>query len=136
MPVPGAFTGSVKQRESIFRTCYLPISWDTLQILRAPPLVLGGCVISGASVRRSLLFSSVHVHSYARVEDSVVLSNVDVGRNVVLRRAVVEKGCVLPPGVRIGVHPEEDRKWFDISPKGITLVVPEMIKALQDSRAA
>ena len=98
-------------------------------------LVSGGCVISGATVRRSLLFSSVHVHSYARVEDSVVLSNVDVGRNVVLRRAVVEKGCVLPPGVQIGVHPEEDRKWFDISPKGVTLVVPEALAAMLEARA-
>ena len=98
-------------------------------------LVSGGCVISGATVRRSLLFSSVHVHSYARVEDSVVLSNVDIGRNVVLRRAVVEKGCILPPGVQIGVHPEQDRKWFDISPKGVTLVVPEALAAMLEARA-
>ena len=85
-------------------------------------LVSGGCVISGATVRRSLLFSSVHAHSFAQVEDSVVLPNVDIGRNVVLRRCVVEKNCRLPPGLQIGVHPEQDRKYFDVSPKGVTLV--------------
>ena len=94
-------------------------------------LVSGGCVISGAMLRRSLLFSSVHVHSYAQVEDSVVLPNVDIGRNVVLKRAVVEKNCVLPPGLKVGVNPEEDRKRFDVSSKGIALVVPEMLAALK-----
>jgi len=97
-------------------------------------LVSGGCVISGATVRRSLLFSSVHVHSYARVEDSVVLPNVDIGRNVVLRRAVVEKGCRLPAGLQIGVDPVQDRKRFDVTAKGIVLVVPEMLEALQEEQ--
>ena len=98
-------------------------------------LVSGGCVISGATLRRSLLFSSVHVHSYAHVEDSVVLPNVDIGRNVVLKRAVVEKNCRLPPGLQVGVNAEQDRKRFDVSSKGITLVVPEMIAALKESGA-
>lgn len=96
-------------------------------------LVSGGCVISGATLRRSLLFSSVHVHSYAQVEDSVVLPNVDIGRNVVLRRAVVEKNCRLPPGLKVGVNPEEDRKRFDVSDKGVTLIVPEMLAALKQN---
>jgi len=97
-------------------------------------LVSGGCVISGATVRRSLLFSSVHVHSYARVEDSVVLPNVDIGRGAVLRRAVVEKNCRLPPGIQIGVDPVADRKRFDVSAKGVVLVVPEMLQALQEQQ--
>jgi glucose-1-phosphate adenylyltransferase len=93
-------------------------------------LVSGGCVISGATVRRSLLFSNVHVHSYAQVEDSVILPNVDIGRNVVLRRTVVEKNCRLPAGLQVGVDPALDRQRFDVSPKGITLVVPAMLAAL------
>ncbi|HXY22979.1 MAG TPA: glucose-1-phosphate adenylyltransferase [Burkholderiaceae bacterium] len=96
-------------------------------------LVSGGCVISGATLRRSLLFSSVHVHSYAMVEDSVVLPHVDIGRNVVLKRAVVEKNCRLPPGLQVGVDLEEDRKRFDVSSKGVTLIVPEMLAALKDN---
>jgi len=98
-------------------------------------LVSGGCVISGATLRRSLLFSSVHVHSFALVEDSVVLPNVDIGRNVLLKRAVVEKNCRLPPGLQIGVDPEQDRKHFDVSSKGVTLVVPEMLAALKENGA-
>lgn len=93
-------------------------------------LVSGGCVISGATVRRSLLFSSVHVHSYAQIEDSVILPNVEIGRNVVLKRTVVEKGCRLPSGLKVGVDPEFDRKHFDVTPNGIVLVVPEMLAAL------
>jgi glucose-1-phosphate adenylyltransferase len=96
-------------------------------------LVSGGCVISGATVRRSLLFSSVHVHSFARIEDSVILPNVEVARGVVLKRAIVEKNCQLPPGLQVGVDPEFDRKYFDVTPKGIILVVPEMLAALPES---
>jgi len=82
-----------------------------------------------------LLFSNVHVHSYAQVEDSVVLPNVDIGRNVVLKRAVVEKNCRIPAGLQIGVNPKLDRQRFDVSGKGITLVVPEMLAALKESDA-
>jgi glucose-1-phosphate adenylyltransferase len=99
-------------------------------------LVSGGCVISGATVRRSLLFSSVHVHSYARVEDSVILPSVDIGRGAVVRRAVIEKNCRLPPGLQVGVDAEADRRRFDVSPAGITLVVPEMLEALAEGRTA
>jgi len=56
-------------------------------------LVSGGCIISGATVRRSLLFSKVHVHSFSLIEDSVLLGNNDVGRDCVIRRAVIDKGC-------------------------------------------
>jgi len=104
--------------------------------LAVDSLVSGGCVISGATVRRSLLFSSVRVHSFATVEDSVVLPGVDIGRNVVLRRAVVEKNCRLPPGLQVGVDARQDRERFDVSPKGITLVVPQMLEALAQGRAA
>jgi glucose-1-phosphate adenylyltransferase len=90
-------------------------------------MVSGGCIISGARVQRSLLFSNVRVHSYAEVEDSVVLPNVEVGRNVVLRRTVVDKGCALPAGTRIGVDPAEDRRRFQVTPTGIVLVTPEML---------
>jgi len=90
-------------------------------------MVSGGCIVSGAMVRRSLLFSNVRVHSYATVEDSVILPGVDIGRNVVLRRAVVEKHCRLPEGLAVGVDPNEDRKRFHVTEQGVTLVVPEML---------
>jgi len=92
-------------------------------------LVSGGCIVSGAKVRRSLLFSRVRVHSYSSIEDSVVLGDVGIGRGSVVRRAVIDKHCQLPEGSRIGVDPEADRRRFHVSPNGITLVTSEMLGA-------
>jgi glucose-1-phosphate adenylyltransferase len=90
-------------------------------------LVSGGCIISGSKLKRSLLFSNVHVHSYCAIEDSVILPNVDVGRGVVLKRVVVDKDCRLPPGLSAGVDPDEDRRRFHVTPKGVTLITPQML---------
>ena len=90
-------------------------------------LVSGGCIISGSTVRRSLLFSNVRVHSYCLIEDSVVLGNVDVARNCVIRRAVIDKDCRLPDGMTIGVDVDADRKRFHVTDRGVTLVTPDML---------
>jgi glucose-1-phosphate adenylyltransferase len=90
-------------------------------------LVSGGCIVSGSSVRRSLLFTNVRVHSYAAIEDSVILPNVDVGRHCTIRRAVIDSYCRLPEGFTVGVDPEEDRRRFHITERGVALIVPEMI---------
>ena len=90
-------------------------------------LVSGGCIISGSYVRRSLLFSNVTVHSYSNVEDSVLLPNVKVARNVTLKRVVVDKNCVIPEGLTVGVNREEDAKRFFVSDNGITLITPDML---------
>jgi glucose-1-phosphate adenylyltransferase len=90
-------------------------------------LVSGGCIVSGSSVRRSLLFSNVHVHSYCNIEDSVVLPDVEVHRNVTLRKCVVDRYCVLPDGLEVGVDPVEDRQRFFVTDRGVTLITPEML---------
>ncbi|MBK9019012.1 MAG: glucose-1-phosphate adenylyltransferase [Sulfuritalea sp.] len=90
-------------------------------------LVSGGDIISGALVRHSLLFSRVHVHSYAQIEDSVILPDVDIGRHAKLRRVVMDKHCRVPEGMLIGYDAEADRKRFHVSDNGITLVTPEML---------
>jgi glucose-1-phosphate adenylyltransferase len=90
-------------------------------------LISGGCIISGASVKSSLLFSSVYVHSWASVANSVILPGVDVGRHAVLNRCVVDRHCKIPEGMVIGIDPVEDAKRFYVSPKGITLVTAEML---------
>ncbi|RFC40119.1 MAG: glucose-1-phosphate adenylyltransferase [Candidatus Nitrotoga sp. CP45] len=90
-------------------------------------LVSGGCIISGAYVRNSLLFSNVHIHSYSNVEDSVILPNVKVSRNVTLKRVVVDKNCVIPEGMTAGVNREEDARRFFVSDNGITLITPDML---------
>jgi glucose-1-phosphate adenylyltransferase len=90
-------------------------------------LVSGRCIISGSTVNRSLLFSGVHVHSYCTIEESVILPSVDVGRHVVLKRAVVDKHCRLPAGMSVGVDREQDRQRFHVTERGVTLVTPEML---------
>jgi glucose-1-phosphate adenylyltransferase len=90
-------------------------------------LVSGGCIISGSTVRRSLLFSNVRVHSYCEIDDSVLLGNVDVGRHCVIRRAVIDKDCRIVPGTQIGVDPAIDRLRFHVTERGVTLVTPDML---------
>ncbi len=90
-------------------------------------LVSGGDVISGSTVRRSLLFSNVRVNSYSTIDDSVILPDVEIGRNVVLRRCVIDKGAVIPEGAQIGVHAQADRQRFHVTARGVTLVTPEML---------
>ncbi len=90
-------------------------------------MVSGGCIISGAMVRHSLLFSNVTVHSFSTVEDAVVLPDVEIGRNCRLSKVVIDKGCIIPDDTVIGENPEEDAKKYHISPKGVVLVTPEML---------
>lgn len=90
-------------------------------------LVSGGCIISGSTVRRSLLFSNVRINAHCNIEDSVLLPNVDVCRDVTLKRVIVDKGCKIPDGLVVGVNPDEDRKRFHVSSNGVTLITPEML---------
>jgi glucose-1-phosphate adenylyltransferase len=90
-------------------------------------LISGGCIVSGALVRRSLLFSSVRVDSHATVEDSVILPAVTIGAGAIVKRAVVDKLCHIAEGARIGVDPDEDRRRFHVTDKGIILVTPESL---------
>ncbi len=90
-------------------------------------MLSGGCIVSGAKIRKSVLFSSVEVEAHTLIENSVVLPDVVVGENCTIKRAVIDEGCDIPAGTRIGVDPEEDAKRFYVSPQGVTLVVPEML---------
>ena len=97
-------------------------------------MVSGGCIISGAQVRHSLLFSNVKVNSFTTLEDAVILPEVDIGRHCRIKRVVIDKGCQIPEGtvigednMVIGENLEEDAKRFHVTPGGIALVVPEML---------
>src|SRR5207253_6835731 len=68
-------------------------------------MVSGGCIISGSTIHNSLLFSNVRVHSFCDVREAVLLPEVDVGRNAVLRRVIVDQGTKIPAGLRAGVDP-------------------------------
>jgi glucose-1-phosphate adenylyltransferase len=91
-------------------------------------MVSGGCIVSGACVGNSVLFSNCKVHSYSTVNDSVVLTDVEIGENCTVKRAILDRGSVLPKGTRIGVDHDEDRaRGFRVTDSGITLVTPDML---------
>ena len=91
-------------------------------------LVASGCIVSGAVVRRSILFSKVRVDDGSLVEDSLLLPNVRAGRGVRLRRAVIDKHCVLPDGFSAGLDPDADRaRGFFVTEAGVVLVTPQML---------
>jgi glucose-1-phosphate adenylyltransferase len=86
-------------------------------------LVSPGCIVSGGVVRRSVLSPAVRVHSRAEIDECVLLHGVDVGRGAVLRRAIIDKGVLVPPGVSIGVDHEADRaRGFYVSEGGVVVL--------------
>ncbi len=90
-------------------------------------MISGGCIVSGSTVRHSLLFSQVRVNSYSLVEDSVVLPEVNIGRNCRIKKTIIEKGCNVPEGTVIGENKAEDKKRFFVSEGGVTLVTSDML---------
>jgi len=90
-------------------------------------LISAGCLITGAMVRHSVLFSNVRVHSYSHVEDAVILPDVEIRQNCRIKRCVIDKGAVIPEGTVIGENAEDDAKRFYVSEGGIVLVTPEML---------
>jgi len=91
-------------------------------------MVSGGCLISGASLNRTLLFSNVRAHSHSYVEDAVVLPDVDIGRHARIRRAIIDRGCRIPEHMVIGEYLEEDRRrGLRVSEGGVVLVTPDML---------
>lgn len=93
-------------------------------------MVSGGCIISGAHVARSLLFSSVRVNSWAQTREAVLLPEVQVGRYARLTKVVVDRGCRIPDGLVIGEEPELDEQRFYRSEGGVALVTEDMLAAL------
>jgi glucose-1-phosphate adenylyltransferase len=84
--------------------------------------ICGGVIVSGGTVRSSVLSPGVYVHSGAEVERSVLLNDVDVGRGAIVRNAIVDKNVQIAPGARIGVDPDADRERFVISDGGIVVI--------------
>jgi glucose-1-phosphate adenylyltransferase len=94
-------------------------------------LVSGGCIVSGTEVRRSLLFTGVHTHSYARIDQAVLLPYAQVGRHARLSRVVIDRGVIVPDGLVVGEDPAHDAARFRRSPRGICLITQPMIDKLQ-----
>lgn len=90
-------------------------------------MVSGGCIISGAMVRHSLLFSNVSIDDYSHIDSSVVLPDVEIGKHCRISHAVIDKGCEIPDGTVIGENELEDRKKYYVTPSGVVLVTPDML---------
>ncbi|MFZ7215347.1 glucose-1-phosphate adenylyltransferase [[Pasteurella] aerogenes] len=94
-------------------------------------LIAGGCVITDASISYSVLFDRVIINEDSTVEHSVILPQVKIGKNCVLKNCIVDRHSVIPDGMKIGVDIEEDRKRFRVSSTGrVVLVTPSMLKKL------
>src|SRR5262245_37758547 len=96
-------------------------------------MVSGGCIISGATVRESLLFSNVRVEERTSIERSVLLPAVSIGMGCQVRNAILDEGCMVPDGMQIGLDPAEDARRFYVTEKGIVLVTADMLRRLQAS---
>jgi glucose-1-phosphate adenylyltransferase len=103
---------------------------DDRRGLAIESMVSGGCIVSG-SVFRSVLFSTVRVHSYATVSWAVLLPGVEVGRRARLTRVVVDRDCTIPDDMVIGEDAAADAERFYRSESGITLVTRDMLRKLQ-----
>ncbi|MBV8342935.1 MAG: glucose-1-phosphate adenylyltransferase, partial [Gammaproteobacteria bacterium] len=91
-------------------------------------MVSGGCIISGAVVRESLLFSDVRVEERTSIQRSVILPHAEIGRGCTINGAIVDEGCEIPDGSQIGVDREEDARRFHVTGNGVVLVTPEMLR--------
>jgi glucose-1-phosphate adenylyltransferase len=90
-------------------------------------MVSAGCIVSGALVRRSLLFNNVRVNAYSELNQCVVLPRAVIGQHCRLTRAIIDQECIIPDGTVIGENAKEDARRFHLSPEGIVLVSPEML---------
>jgi glucose-1-phosphate adenylyltransferase len=93
--------------------------------------VSGGCVVSGSTVRQSVLFSKVRVNSFAKLHEAVVLPECDIGRHARLTRVVIDHGVRIPEGLVVGEDPEADARRFHRSETGVVLITQPMIDALE-----
>ncbi|MDN3651918.1 glucose-1-phosphate adenylyltransferase [Thalassotalea ponticola] len=90
--------------------------------------VSGGVIVSGATVKSSLLFSQVRVNSYSYVEQAVVLPGAEIGRNCTIKKAIIDRSVVVPEGLTVGVDNEQDKaNGFRVTEKGVVLVTRDMI---------
>jgi glucose-1-phosphate adenylyltransferase len=90
-------------------------------------LVSGGCIVSGGSLRHSLLFTRVRMHSFSSIENTVVMPDVDIGRSARLRNVIVDRGVRIPEGLVVGEDPLADAKHFRRTDQGVTLITQKML---------
>jgi glucose-1-phosphate adenylyltransferase len=92
-------------------------------------IVASGVIVSGGTLERSVVSSQVRINSYSHVSESILMEGVDVGRHAKIRRAIVDKGVQIPESFVVGYDPDEDRKRFTVTDKGVVVVPKEMALA-------
>ncbi|MCX8083127.1 MAG: glucose-1-phosphate adenylyltransferase [bacterium] len=114
-----------------FQVQYPPVktvfSWEDRKASVTDSMLSSGCIISGGTVRHSVLAPNVRINSYSEVVDSILFENVNIGRYAKIRRAIIDKNVIVPPYTEIGYNLEEDRKRFVVSENGI-VVIPKNYK--------
>jgi glucose-1-phosphate adenylyltransferase len=85
-------------------------------------IVSHGSIISGGVVKNSVLSYNVMVRSWSEVRESVIMSEVEIGRHCKIMKAIIDKHNIIPPNTEIGYHPDEDRKRYTVTPRGIVVV--------------
>ncbi len=91
-------------------------------------MVSGGCIINDAEITSSVLFGRVTVDEGSVIDSAVILPGVSVGKNCHLKNCIIERNCIIPDGMQIGLDNEEDAKYFRISSSGdVVLVTPDML---------
>jgi glucose-1-phosphate adenylyltransferase len=98
--------------------------------LAVSSLVSGGCIVSGAAIRNTMLFTGVRVNSFSNLEEAVVLPRVNIGRNASLKKVVIDSDVTIPEGLVVGEDPELDAKRFRRTESGIVLITKPMIDRL------
>jgi glucose-1-phosphate adenylyltransferase len=93
-------------------------------------LVSGGCIVSGSTVRNSVLFSNVLVRSFSKISEAVILPDVQIGRGCRLTKVVIDRRCHLPDGLIVGEDPVADAARFHRTETGVVLVTRKMLAAL------
>lgn len=93
----------------------------------------GGVIVSGSTVKRSLLFSKVRVNSFCNIEEAVILPGAVIGRGCQIRKAIIDRSCIIPDGLEIGINHDHDRaNGFRVTDKGVVLVTRGMLNSLND----
>ena len=94
-------------------------------------MISGGCVVSGAAISRSLVFTGVHVHSHSTIREAVILPYARIGRHVRLNKVVIDSEVRIPDGLVVGEDPDFDAKRFRRTEDGVTLITGPMIEKLR-----
>jgi glucose-1-phosphate adenylyltransferase len=92
-------------------------------------MVAGGCIISGAYVKQSLLSNDVRIEEASVIDSSVLLPGVTIGRHCKITHCILDEGCVIPDGMQIGQDPVADAKRFFVTKRGVVLVTQDMLRA-------